>query len=82
MISLDLSEDLFVCRPHIASKWVEKGLEVLETEDVSSGLLWPATSKPIPGTGAEDLRCAMEALNASQQYVATNFVQKGASLPV
>ena len=69
MISMDLSEDLFVCRPHPASEWAEKGLTALEIEEGSSVLLWPATSNPIPGTEADDLRCAMEALNASQQYV-------------
>ena len=79
VISLDLSEDVFACRPHPASEAAAKGLEVLEFEDVSSGLLWPATSKPIPGTGAEDLRCAMEALNASQQYICCNKLRPGRS---
>ena len=59
---MDLSEDLFVCRPHPASEWAEKGLTALEIEEGSSVLLWPATSNPIPGTEADDLRCAMEAL--------------------
>ena len=46
VISLDLSEDVFACRPHPASEAATKGLEVFEFEfeDVSSGLLWPATS--------------------------------------
>ena len=46
VISLDLSEDVFACRPHPASEAATKGLEVFEFEfeDVSSGLHWPATS--------------------------------------
>ena len=40
----------------------------METENVSSGLLWPGSRIPIPGTGPEDLRCALKALKASRQY--------------